>query len=251
MIQIQPNCSNDDTDPNPAQLVLNGDSLPWVTSAKYLGNTIESIPNGLAKDTKQKRAQYIEKNCELVQEFGFAHPDVKSRLNRIYNSSFPGSLLWDLSSENVKQIVNSWSVSARIMWGLPHDAHRYLIEELSGEHAFVMIVSRYIKFIQSIKKSPKYPVQFLLEKVMNNVNTLTSRNIRFILDKVNKENIFDVKPAQLKKLKFCEVRNEDKWRVEFIREITNLKQNALCLSDDGVDFDADDLEDILKYLATS
>ena len=158
---------------DPAQLVLNGDSLPWVTSAKYLGNTIESIPNGLAKDTKQKRAQYIEKNCELVQEFGFAHPDVKSRLNRIYNSSFPGSLLWDLSSENVKQIVNSWSVSARIMWGLPHDAHRYLIEELSGEHAFVMIVSRYIKFIQSIKKSPKYPVQFLLEKVMNNVNKLT------------------------------------------------------------------------------
>ena len=128
---------------------------------------------------------------------------------------------------------------------------RLLFEELCGEQAFVVIVSRYIKFIQSIKKSPKYPVQFLLEKVMNNVNTLKSRNIRFILDKVNKENIFDVKPAQMKKWKFFEVRNEDKWRVEFIKEITNLKQNALCLSDDGVDFDADDLEDILKYLATS
>ena len=61
----------------------------------------------------------LKKNCELVQEFGLAHPEVKSRLNRICNSSFPGSLLWDLSSENVKQIVNSWSVSARIC-GVSH-----------------------------------------------------------------------------------------------------------------------------------
>ena len=80
---------------------LNGNPLPWVKQAKYLGNTIENVINGLAHDIKLKRARYIEKNCELNQEFMFAHPEIKSKLNHIYNSSFPGSILWDLTSRNV------------------------------------------------------------------------------------------------------------------------------------------------------
>ena len=84
---------------------------------------------------KQKRARYIEKNVEIMQEFPSAHPEVKCKINRIYNSSFPGSMLYDLSSESVSHLVNSWSVSVRHMWGLPVQAHRYLIRQLGGAHA--------------------------------------------------------------------------------------------------------------------
>ena len=83
--------------------------------AKYLGNEIEDIPNGLSKDARIKRARFIEKNMEICQEFGYAHPEVKCKINSIYNSSFPGSVLFDLSSDSVKQLVNSWSVSVRNM----------------------------------------------------------------------------------------------------------------------------------------
>jgi hypothetical protein len=53
----------------PGPLMLNGDNLPWIDSAKYLGNTVNNVLDGHSRDCKQKRAIYIEKNCELNQEF--------------------------------------------------------------------------------------------------------------------------------------------------------------------------------------
>ena len=129
---------------SPDPLVLDGNPLPWIEQAKYLGNTLSSIPDGWSKDAKQKRAQYIERNIEINQEFPSAHPDVKCRINRIYNSSFPGSALYDLTADSSSHLVNSWSVSVRQMWGLPHHAHRYLITQLGGAHAEEMIVCRYV-----------------------------------------------------------------------------------------------------------
>ena len=75
---------------------LNRDALPWVDSAKYLGNTITSLVNGQLSDILTKRAIYIRKNSELLQEFYFLHPELL--MNNIYNSSFPGSVLLDFTS---------------------------------------------------------------------------------------------------------------------------------------------------------
>ena len=89
---------------------LNGNPLPWVKQAKYLGNTIENVINGLAHDIKLKRARYIEKNCELNQEFMFAHPEIKSKLNHIYNRF--NSLGLDIQKyPNVIQLMVSISSS--------------------------------------------------------------------------------------------------------------------------------------------
>ena len=101
---------------SPAPLTLNGNSLPWVDSAKYLGNNITSVMDGMISDCKMKRAKFIQRNCELIQEFRIAHPAVKCSINSIYNSSFPGALLWDFTSETFNQFVNSWSVSVRDNW---------------------------------------------------------------------------------------------------------------------------------------
>ena len=99
----------------PVKLMLNDDFLPWVTSAKYLGNKLVNIIDGQSQDIKEKRARFIERNVELNQEFIFAHPEIKSKINHIYNSSFPGSQLWDLCSKNANMLYNSWSVAVRIM----------------------------------------------------------------------------------------------------------------------------------------
>ena len=77
---------------DPEPLRLNGNPLPWVEKAKYLGNKLTGLMNGFSDDIREKRARFIERNCELNQEFSCAHPEVKSRINRIYNSSFPGSV---------------------------------------------------------------------------------------------------------------------------------------------------------------
>ena len=190
-----------------------------------------------------------------MQEFPFAHPDVKCKLNRIYNSSFPGSVLYNLSSDSVSHMVNSWSVSVRQMWGLPRQAHRYLVRELGGQHAEEMLITRYVKFVQSIKKSPKLAVQFMLEKIRLNVNTVTGSNLRYIQDKVGYHcgDVLDMKPSILKQsVKFCDIEEDDMWRVTLIKEIVNIKQKTLQLKNDGDVFLTDDqLNDIVEYVSTS
>ena len=154
------------------------------------------------------------KNCEILQEFPFANPQVKCKINAIYNSSFTGSVLWDFSSDNVNQLVNSWSVATRHMWDLPMESHRYFMEELGGVHAQTMIYTRFVSFIQRIRKHPKFPLQFLLNLIKENVMSVTGGNIRKILAETRKDDIFKVKVSELKRdFKFCAIGEEDKWKV--------------------------------------
>jgi hypothetical protein len=206
---------------------------------------------GFCKDAKQKRGRYIERNCEIIQEFPTAHPDVKCKINRIYNSSFPGSVLYDMTSTSVSQLVNSWSVSIRHMWGLPLQAHRYLVEELGGQHAQSMMINKYVNFLQSLKRSPKMCVQFLLQKVLKNVNTVTEKNVVYILGKTGHQyNLLTVTPSILRRsLKFCDIQEEDKWRAKMISEVTDIKQNVLTLYGDG--FRTEELNELIEFLSAT
>ena len=125
------------------------------------------------------------------------------------------------------------------------------MEELSGEHVIIMIIWRYIKFIQSIQKSPKLPAQLLLQQIIRNVNTVTGKNVRFILDLTNKRDIFAIKPYEIKsKVKFCEIPEEEKWRTQLIKEIVNINQNTLSLDQHENALSSEDLQEILDHICT-
>ena len=106
--------------------------------------------------------------------------------------------------------------------------HRYLVEPLGGEHAYTMLITRFVKFLQNIKKSPKLATQLMLQKVYNNVNTVTGKNIRMIKDIIGHEHdLLLVKPDWLRrKIRFSEMGEDDTWRVHMIREIINIKQGV-------------------------
>jgi hypothetical protein len=237
----------------PSPITLSGRALPWVAEAKYLGNKLTGIMDGFQKDVRVKRACYIERNCELLQEIPRAHPEMKCRINRIYNSSFPGSILWDLTASYTTQIINSWSVSVRHMWDLPVNAHRMFMESLGGTHAKVMLMSRYVNFVQSIQKSARKAVLYLFQMCKDNVMTVTGRNLRFIEDEVPDCDIMTTSVSYFKKnVKFCELRDEDSWKVNFVKEMVNLKQNALKLDTAGdEEFTHEELDDIISYIVTS
>ena len=48
--------------------------LPFTTEAKHLGHFFTNNPSAIKHDMKVKRAMNIQKNCDLIQEFGFCHP---------------------------------------------------------------------------------------------------------------------------------------------------------------------------------
>ena len=89
---------------------LNGSELPWVNSTKHLGCKISQNIHGLTQDIMEKRALYINRVNELIQEFHFAHPLTKIKINNIFNTHFYGSQLWDLFSEEAVRLSRSSTV---------------------------------------------------------------------------------------------------------------------------------------------
>ena len=114
-----------------------------------------------------------------------------------------------------------------------------------------MMIIRYVKFLQSLTRSPKMCVQLLLQKVLRNVNTITGKNVEYIQRKTGyRYDVLTVKPNILKcDIKFCEIKTEDKWRAEFIREMTNIKQNVVTL--DGEGFTSKELDMLIEFVSTT
>ena len=106
-------------------------------------------------------------------------------------------------------------------------------------------------------KSPKLAAQYMLQKVMSNVITVTGRNVRLIKDIIGHEyDVLKVNPTWLRnKVKFCEISENDKWRIDIIKEIVNIKQTVLELTPAEVDDDSfltsDQLTEILDFVSCS
>lgn len=108
-------------------IMLNKKILPWVESAKHLGCKITNDIHGLSKDIMEKRAQYINRVNELSQEFYFAHTLTRVMINNIFNTSFYGSQIWDLFSQESERVEKTWNISQRIILRIPRASHRYFI----------------------------------------------------------------------------------------------------------------------------
>ena len=80
---------------NVATIILNGDTLPWVTRVKHLGNILE-CSNIMKQDCDMKRVKFVGEINTLSQEFHFADPNVKVKILNIYAMSFCGSGLWEI-----------------------------------------------------------------------------------------------------------------------------------------------------------
>ena len=90
---------------------------------------------------------------------------------------------------------------------------------------------------------------YLLEKIQNNVCTVTGSNIAYVLRETDSDSIFTMKIKNVKKtLKFCEVMKEDNCKVDFAKEIVEVKQNILHIDNNLMK--TSELDDILSFITS-
>ena len=137
------------------------------------------------------------------------------------------------------------------MWGLPIQAHRYLIEPLGGTHAQNLIYSRYVKFLQSIREGRKTAPYYLLEKIKDNTNTITGKNIAHIFGN-NKVDIFNINLSKFKKsLEFSHSDENNIWKINSIKELTNIKKGIMTVEfNNGETLKYEEIEELVHYIAT-
>ena len=117
-----------------------------------------------------------------------------------------------------------------------------------------VLIGRYVKFLQSIQKSDKLAVKMMLQKVLYNVATVTGQNMRYIEDNLGQGcRILNADITWVKKnINFCEIREEDMWKVKIIKEITNITQNSLEFSTEEDNFlSKEQLQEIIDFVSAS
>ena len=228
---------------------LCGNELPWVESCVHLGNTIVTDRGREIRkqDIKNKRAAFINKTNNILQEFHFCHPKIRAKMTQVYNTHFYGSVLWYLGSKEVNRLEKSWNVAIRRIFNLPRESHCYLIEGVSDyPHVRTLLTRRFLSFIQSIRSSKKEALREVLRVVEYDTNSVTGRNLRNILLKTNQDNVRNLKPSDYR-AKYRDVPVDEEYRVGIIKEIVEIKNQHLEVNG----FNDDELDYILHHVCVS
>ena len=206
----------------PAPLLLNGKELPWVAQATHLGHEI--CETGLMDfDARVKRAKFIKDSVDIRESFSFASPVEILRATKTYCSSLYGSMLWDLDSQAAGQVFRAWNTCVKLAWGVPRATHTYFVDQLlcCGISSLKRdTLSRYSKFISSLKKSPSMEVSVIANIVMRDNRSNTWKNIKFLMEELGvdpADNILAVKQAVDKGL--SQPDNIDKWRLGYLEKL--------------------------------
>ena len=231
------------------KLVLCNKHLPWVNTVKHLGNVVDNKSGCITRqDLKVKRAQYIQTNNVIMQDFYYAHPKTKLLLNNIYNTHFTGSVFWDLFSSEAKMIENTWNVSIRKMMNLDRQTHRYMIEPISDiRHIKFALLKRFLTFTEKLEKSMKHPVRILFNALKRDCRSTTGSNLRRIMNLVKRSKVSHIQKKDLECIPFCKTEKDDEWRLIIVKELLSARRNEIKIEN----FDKCEITEMLDHLCTT
>ena len=228
-------------------ITLNGNGLPWVSSTKHLRTRIDNSLKGTMHDLMEKRAMYINRNNELLQEFSFAHPTTVIKSNNIFNTSMYGSVLWDLFGKEAVRLEKTWNISQRLMLGLHRETHRYFIEPVSDtRHIIFHLHKRFLTFVTNLRKSKKRPMRILCRTVLGNCRSTTGRNFRNLMLRYNAGTLKELTCRLMKKATYKEASENDLWKIEAVKDLIDAKYDDSILPN----FTSDEIDDLRDHIST-
>ena len=245
---------------------LNGDSLPWVQTAKHLGNHLSSKINlsCYAPETKsdllQKRAILFDKVHQIQQQFGYLNPRLVIKLLSIYSTTLYGSCMWQLASEEHLKLNRSWNAAVKMIWNLPYATHTRFLESLSpAPHLESTLMSRYIGFIDNLVKTKK-SVLSLIFSCSQDLSSQTGQNLSYLLSKYGKLSVKDLilEKSTVKNTDVYPLHRDEYWKITIIEEISLVRLDLLEVNfdqdnlddNDRTEANSDNFDEIIEYLCT-
>ena len=235
---------------------LNGDLLPWVNTAKHLGNNLSSKIDlstsspETKSDLLQKRAIFFDRVHQILQQFGQYHPMLVVNLLTIYSTAFYGSSLWQLSSEEHSKLTRSWNTALKMIWDLPHSTHRRFLESISPvPHLESTLDGRYIGFLHGLVRSDKLVINLIFSFSSADISSVTTgQNVNILLQKYNKSSLVTLMSDRnsVKKRRIYPLPKEEIWKISLLEDVSLARKELI-----DINFDDKDLEEILNFICTS
>ena len=229
------------------KLTLCGNELPWVENGKHLGMRIDAEKENIfTKDMLEKRAQYIQRNNELMQEFAYTSCSTKAFINCTFNSHVYGSILWNLYGREAQMMFNTWSTSVRMMYRLDRRTHRYLIEPISEmEHLKSALLKRFLSFTEKLQNSSKVVVRNIYKILGSDCRSTTGANTRHISLEYNTDPIKG--PSRDDITLFVKAPEGEEWRSGMIKELIQVRDGEMNLTA----WTSEELEEAITHLCIS
>ena len=98
----------------------------------HLEVTLTNDSSPTEEDMDIKKVRYISKNMEINQEFHLSCSKTKLTIYDIYNSSWFGSVIYDLFSPAALRLESAYNLSVKCTLNLPIRTHGGLIEPLTN-----------------------------------------------------------------------------------------------------------------------
>ena len=141
-------------------------------------------------------------------------------INEVYNSSWFGSVLYNLYGVEAVKLESSYNRSIKIMMNLPFGTHRGLIEPLSGRrHLRKTFSNRFLGVIDKIRKSKKQILRTLLSEIEWDVRSTTGQNLRMLMLETKKCDISEVQLSDLETLPYWQLSEDEEWRVGMLQHL--------------------------------
>ena len=128
-----------------------------------------------------------------------------------------------------------------------NNAYHYIEPMTEQPHLRKVLIKRYLSFLAKIKTSEKKPLKNLLELSMKDLRTTTGKNLRWIMLMTGKSTVDDLGPADADILEYHEVPEEESWRIDFAKEIINIKYGEL----EANSILKDELDHIMNFICCS
>ena len=162
-------------------IILDGNGLPWVDQINHLGNIITNGRCPISTDIESKKARYVARNCEITQEIYYASPEMRMKINDIFNQSWYRSGLWNFFGPELTKVESTYNKSIKVMLGLPYGTHRWLIEYVSKRtHIRKILIKRFLKMLEMMWSSKKTILGTLLRVTVDNAQSTTGSNLQSI-----------------------------------------------------------------------
>ena len=111
-------------------------------------------------------------------------------------------------------------------------------------HLKSLLCSRYVSFYTSLQKSIKLSIRFLANISVSNVQTVLGNNMFNIAHECNVD-ICDLSSNIVKKnMHFSRITEDSLWKVDFIKELMDLKAENLFIPG----FNDTDIQDIFIFI---
>ena len=207
----------------PRQVYVNGQSIRWKDSVKYLGNVL-ACDMCDAADIRVKKGEFIGAVNRLNVQFHVVPNDIRIRLLQTYCTSWYGCQTWLLNTNAVKGLNTEWKKAVRRTLNLSRMTRSKLIPLLAGNGSFQeQHERRWGSLYASMMRSENVLVEFMARRAMCNAQGVLGINRVILRYK------FGV-PVDNAEFRFCyPVSEEDVHRCSVIKELVRARDGAVDL----------------------